>query len=186
LIYFHAYTFLRGFTSKNGGSAWIFQGVTRGKEQILCYYCGKETRKDNLERHAKARNPGKPTKLKLKATGMPTLMKLIGASVDETKEKDTNNNKDALESDFDEDTVEGMESIGDNAVDIDDIDEETEEVTNKNWIKLIVNWLKSRGLMNKTSQSILTHLAKITKIILKKKKSKLLWFTSILSKDTTH
>ena len=101
------------------------KGVTRGKEQILCYYCGKETRKDNLERHTKAQHPGKPAKLKLKATGMPPLMKLMGASVDETKEKDTNNNKDALEGDFDEDTVEGMETIGDNAV---DSDEETEEV----------------------------------------------------------
>ena len=76
------------------GYAGSSKPVTKGKEQILCYYCDKETRKDNLERHTKAQHPGKPPKLKLKTVGTQSLIKFVssGSTTD-----DTNNNKDKLD-----------------------------------------------------------------------------------------
>ena len=38
---------------------------TRGKEQILCFYCDQPMRKDNLERHTEKKHPNQTSRFKL-------------------------------------------------------------------------------------------------------------------------
>ena len=46
---------------------------SKGKEDVLCFYCGKKMRKDTLRRHSEKQHEGKVLKFKLVTTGMDAL-----------------------------------------------------------------------------------------------------------------